>query len=84
MEAIRRKIKRTGNKLIIELPEDFIAEEIEMIIFPYESSEERNSSENETDNWRKFSINNLERAYGEDEPDYSNVLLKESNPKYSI
>ncbi|MEO8209481.1 MAG: hypothetical protein ABI840_02885 [bacterium] len=84
MEAIRRKIKRTGNKLIIELPEDFIAEEIEMIIFPKESSEERNSSENETDNWRKFSINNLERAYGEDEPDYSNVLLKESNSKYSI
>lgn len=82
MEAIRKKIKRKGNKITIELPEDFIAEEIEMIIFPYDSEEVKNPLEKETDEWRKFSISNLERAYSEDEPDYSNVLVKERNPKY--
>ncbi len=82
MNAIRKKIKRTGNKITIELPEDFIAEEVEMIIFPYDSKEEKNSSETEAEDWTKFSVKNLERAYGEDEPDYSNVLVKEPNPQY--
>ncbi|MEO8210501.1 MAG: hypothetical protein ABI840_08060 [bacterium] len=82
MEAIRKKIKREGNKITIELPSDFIAEEIEMIIFPYEDQKEKNLLENEIDGWRKFSLNNLDRAYGKDEPDYCNVLVKESNPKY--
>ena len=32
--------------------------------------------------WTRFSLENLERAYGEDEPEYSLSLIKEANPKY--
>ncbi len=30
----------------------------------------------------RFSLANLERAYGDDEPEYSSDLIKEANPKY--
>jgi hypothetical protein len=39
MEAIRQKIKRNGNKITIELPEDFKAENIELIILSDEKEE---------------------------------------------
>lgn len=81
MEALRKKMKRTGNKLIIELPEDFIADEIEMIILPVlKESEDDLITDKKA--WQKFSTDNLERAYSNSEPDYSNVLVKENNPKY--
>lgn len=35
MEAIRKKkVKRTGKKLIIDLPDTFIAEEVDLILWP--------------------------------------------------
>ena len=36
----------------------------------------------EHQNWTRFALANLERAYGEDEPEYSLDLIKEANPKY--
>lgn len=36
----------------------------------------------EVEDWTRFSLANLERAYGEDEPEYSLDLIKEPNPKY--
>jgi hypothetical protein len=36
----------------------------------------------EHDEWINMSAQSLSRAYSEDEPDYSDVLLKEPNPKY--
>ena len=51
MEVIRKKIKRNGrNKITIELPEDFKAENLEVIIRPdleEKSSEEKKEHENE-------------------------------------
>ena len=32
--------------------------------------------------WTDFSLTSLERAYGEEEPEYSLDLIKEANPKY--
>lgn len=32
--------------------------------------------------WTRFSLANLERAYGDDEPEYSVDLIKEVNPNY--
>jgi len=32
--------------------------------------------------WTSFSLENLERAYADDEPEYSLNLIKEANPKY--
>ncbi len=37
--------------------------------------------EKDTD-WYAFSAANLSRAYGEDEPDYTHVPVKEQNPLY--
>lgn len=34
------------------------------------------------EDWTSFSLANLERAYGDDEPEYSLDLIKEANPKY--
>ncbi len=34
------------------------------------------------DDWTNFSMANLERAYSDDEPEYSLDLIKEQNPKY--
>jgi hypothetical protein len=36
----------------------------------------------EREDWTQFSLANLERAYGNDEPEYSLDLIKEVNPKY--
>ena len=36
----------------------------------------------EREDWTRFSLANLERAYGNDEPEYSLDLIKEANPKY--
>lgn len=39
-------------------------------------------SSSEEVEWQSFSAQNLERAYGEDEPEYSLGLIKEWNPDY--
>jgi hypothetical protein len=36
----------------------------------------------EREDFTRFSLANLERAYGENEPEYSLNLIKEANPKY--
>ena len=36
----------------------------------------------EREDLMRFSLSNLERAYGDDEPEYSLDLIKEPNPKY--
>jgi hypothetical protein len=38
--------------------------------------------EKEKEQWNEFSTQNLARAYAEDEPEYSTILVKESNPLY--
>ena len=37
----------------------------------------------EREDLMRFSLSNLERAYGDDEPEYSLDLIKEPNPKYA-
>lgn len=36
----------------------------------------------EREDWTRFSLANLEHAFGDDEPEYSLGLIKEANPKY--
>lgn len=36
----------------------------------------------EHDEWAAFSMQNLSGAYGDDEPDYNNMAVKEPNPEY--
>lgn len=35
-----------------------------------------------TNEWTDFALEDLARAYGEDEPEYAAQLLKERNPEY--
>ena len=55
METVRRKkIKRIGRKITIDdLPEDFIAEEVDVIISPSKADEKKKMSDSELLEWRK-------------------------------
>jgi hypothetical protein len=36
----------------------------------------------EREDWARFALECLARAYGDDEPEYSSDLIKEENPEY--
>ncbi|HRJ30824.1 MAG TPA: hypothetical protein PLV21_15340 [Cyclobacteriaceae bacterium] len=60
MEAIRRKkVKRIGKKIIIELPDSFKANEVDLIIWP--SQEEKTENKVDTKLWKK----NLTKFYAD-------------------
>lgn len=40
------------------------------------------ASDEEREDWTRHSLENLARAYGDDEPEYSLDLIKEANPEY--
>ncbi|MBE9238629.1 glycosyl hydrolase family 31 [Anabaena aphanizomenioides LEGE 00250] len=42
--------------------------------------EDKNTEE--TENWEKFSLNNLNQCYAENEPEYTLESIKEYNPDY--
>jgi hypothetical protein len=53
MEAIRKKkIRRKGRQVIIDLPDDFKAEEVDAILWPSEGEDETNKKI-ELAKWRK-------------------------------
>lgn len=57
MEAIRRqKVKRTGRQVTVELPDDFKAEEMEVIILPSTEEEEKKLSAIDLKEWRRSLI----------------------------
>ena len=57
MEAIRRqKVKRTGRQVTLELPDDFKAEEMEVIILPSTEEEEKKLSAIDLKEWRRSLI----------------------------
>ena len=39
-------------------------------------------SEEDGEEWARLSLESLERAYSDDEPEYSLDLIKEANPEY--
>jgi hypothetical protein len=43
----------------------------------------KDSSE-EREDWVRLSLQSLERAYGDDEPEYSRDQIKEANPEYRL
>ena len=80
MEAIRRRVKREGKKqIVIELPDDFTAENLEVLVF---ETEEDSTRDPFLSQWHSFSMRNLERCYDEEEADYSNIEVKELNKAY--
>ena len=66
MEAVRKKrVRRTGRQVTVELPDDFKAEEVDVIILPSTEEDEKAISKTELAEWRKslveeFSIFNVD------------------------
>ncbi len=66
MEAIRKKrVRRTGRQVTVDLPDDFKAEEVDVIILPSTEEDEKAISKTELAEWRKslveeFSIFNVD------------------------
>lgn len=57
MGAIRRqKVRRTGRQVTVELPDDFKAEEMEVIILPSTEEEEKKLSAIDLKEWRRSLI----------------------------
>lgn len=72
MEAIRKtKVKRTGRQIIIDLPDDFKAEEVDMILWP---------SENESEDKKEIDI---EAGRAQLKADFSKFNVDLSNLKYT-
>lgn len=54
MEAIRKKrVRRTGRQVTVELPDDFKAEEVDVIILPSTEEDEQTIGKTELAEWRK-------------------------------
>jgi hypothetical protein len=54
MEAIRKKrVRRTGRHVTVELPDDFKAEEVDVIILPSTEEDEQTIGKTELAEWRK-------------------------------
>jgi hypothetical protein len=54
MEAIRKKrVRRTGRQITVDLPDDFKAEEVDVIILPSTEEDEKAISKTELAEWRK-------------------------------
>lgn len=46
------------------------------------SNEEEIVQNNDDELWQHYALNNLSRAYSDDEPDYTSDMIKEQNPNY--
>ncbi len=54
MEAVRKKrVRRTGRQVTVELPDDFKAEEVDVIILPSTEEDEQTIGKTELAEWRK-------------------------------
>ncbi len=68
MEAIRKRIKRTGSRISIDLPDDFKAVEVDVIILPSIEDDEKELSATELLEWKK----NLTEDFAQFNVDLSN------------
>ena len=76
MEAKTLRAHFDGNKILLDEPCELEPDaELIITVLPKPSDEER-------EDWARLSLESLERAYGDDEPEYSLDLIKEANPEY--
>lgn len=75
MEIVTLQAHFDGRQILLDEPYEMtpnIKQVVSVIRMPDEEREDL----------MRFSLSNLERAYGDDEPEYSLDLIKERNPKY--
>lgn len=76
MKAIALRAHFDGERVLLDEPCDLAPETPVVVIVPPEELSD------EDEEWRIAAGLLLERAYGDDEPEYSLDLIKEPNPDY--
>jgi hypothetical protein len=75
MQIVTLQAHFDGKQILLDEPYE-LAPNTKLVVSVIEMRNE------EREDWTRFSLANLERAYGNDEPEYSSELIKEANPKY--
>ena len=76
METVTLRAHFDGKQILLDEPFD-LEPNMELIVtVRYKAVHE------EREAWARLSLESLERAYGDDEPDYSLDLIREANPEY--
>lgn len=75
MQIVTLQAHFDGEQILLDEPYK-LAPNTKLVVSVIEMRDE------EREDWTRFSLSNLERAYGGDEPEYSLDLIKEANPKY--
>ncbi len=75
MQIITLRAHFDGKQILLDEPYE-LAPNTKLVVSVIQMQDEKR------EDWVRFSLANLERAYGENEPEYSLDLIKEANPKY--
>ncbi len=77
MNAITLPAHFDGDKIVLDEPFDLEPNtRLIVTILPEEESDP------EREDWANLAMESLERAYGDDEPEYTLDMIKEFNPDY--
>ena len=75
MQIVTLRAHFDGKQILLDEPYE-LAPNTKLVVSVIQMQDERR------EDGVRFSLANLERAYGENEPEYSLDLIKEANPKY--
>lgn len=76
METVTLRAHFDGKQILLDEPFELEPNtQLIITVLPKSLSEER-------EGWARLGLESLERAYGNDEPEYSLDLIKEANPEY--
>jgi len=76
MESVTIRAHFDGKQILLDEPFQLEANaQLIITVLPKSLDEER-------EDWSRLALASLERAYGDDEPEYSLELIKEANPEY--
>jgi len=76
METVNLRAHFDGEQILLDEPFELEPNtELMVTILPKSLDDER-------EDWARLALESLERAYGDNEPEYSLDLIKEANPEY--
>lgn len=80
MKQITLSIPENKFNFIIDLLKKF--DFVKVVKQEEVKSPNKKEEDRELDEWTDIAMQGLAKTYGDDEPDYSDVILKEPNPEY--
>jgi hypothetical protein len=76
METVTLRAHFDGERILLDEPFELEPDaKLIITVLPKSGGEER-------EDWARLALESLERAYGDDEPEYSLDSIKEVNPEY--